>query len=143
MYRALLSVGQQLRRDERGAVLPMFTVAIVTLLLVTAVGIDYGSALVVKQKLISAADAAALAVGSEPQLSDEEADARAEAFIRAHYPETDFGELIDFNVVPTASQVDVTVTARVPTTFLRVAGSTRSTSRYTRRCCASSATSRW
>lgn len=122
MYRARLSVGERLLRDERGAVLPMFTVAIVSLLLVTAVGIDYGSALVVKQKLISAADAAALAVGTEPGLSDEEADAKGEAFIRAHYPNTDFGDLIDFDVVPTASQVDVTVTARIPTTFLRIAG---------------------
>ena len=122
MYRALLSFGERLRRDERGAVLPMFTVAVVSLLLVTAVGIDYGSALVVKQKLISAADAAALAVGSEPTLTDAEADAKGEAFIRAHYPESDFGDLIDFDVVPTKTQVDVTVTARIPTTFLRIAG---------------------
>jgi len=32
MYRALLSFGERLGRDERGAVLPMFTAAIVTLL---------------------------------------------------------------------------------------------------------------
>jgi Flp pilus assembly protein TadG len=121
MYRALLSVGRRLCRDERGAVLPMFTVAVVSLLLVTAVGVDFGNALVLKQKLISAADAAALAVGAEPELSEEEADAKGEAFIRAHYPELDFGDLIDFDVVPTASQVDVTVTARIPTTFLKVA----------------------
>ncbi len=122
MYRVLLSVGGRLRRDERGAVLPLFTVALLSLLLITGVGIDFGNALVVKQKLISAADAAALAVGSEPGLTNEQATAKGQAFIRAHYPETDFGDLIDFNVVPTASQVDVTVTARVPTTFMRIAG---------------------
>jgi Flp pilus assembly protein TadG len=121
MYRALLSVGRRLRRDERGAVLPMFTAAVVSLLLVTAVGIDFGNALVTKQKLISAADAAALAVGSEPNLSDEEADAKGEAFIRAHYSEADYGDLVDFDVLPTPTQVDVTVTARIPTTFLKVA----------------------
>ncbi len=122
MYRVLLSAGRRLRRDERGAVLPLFAVAMVSLLLVTAVGIDFGNALVVKQKLISAADAAALAVGSEPGLTDEEANAKGHAFILAHYPDTDFGDLINFSVVPTASQVDVTVTARLPTTFMRVAG---------------------
>ncbi len=121
MYRALLSVGERLCRDERGAVLPLFTVAVVTLLLVTAVGIDYGNALVVKQKLINAADAAALAVGSEPQLTQAEANAKAEAFIRAHYPEVDFGDLTDFSVSANSSQIDVTVTARIPTTFLKVA----------------------
>jgi len=61
-------------------------------------------------------------VGSEPTLTDAEADAKGEAFIRAHYPEADFGDLIDFDVVPTKTQVDVTVTARVPTTFMRIAG---------------------
>jgi Flp pilus assembly protein TadG len=121
MYRALVSAGRRLIRDERGAVLPMFTVAVVSLLLVTAVGIDYGNALVTKQKLISAADAAALAVGAEPGLTQDEANAKGEAFIRAHYPDTDFGDLIDFSVVPTGSKVDVTVTARIPTTFLKVA----------------------
>lgn len=99
----------------------MFTVAVVSLMLVTAVGIDFGNALVVKQKLISAADAAALAVGAEPNLTEEEANAKAEAFIRAHYPEEDFGNLLDFSVVSNSAQVDVTVTARIPTTFLKVA----------------------
>lgn len=121
MYRALVAVADRLRRDERGAVLPMFTVALLALLLVTAVGIDYGSALVTKQKLVSAADAAALAVGADPQLTQEEANARAEAFIRAHYPQADFGSLIDYSVNATSSEVNVTVTARIPTTFLKVA----------------------
>jgi Flp pilus assembly protein TadG len=121
MYRALLSVGERLRRDERGAVLPIFTVAMLSMLLVTAVAVDFGSALVVKQKLISAADAAALAVGSDPQLSEADANAKAEAFIRAHYPDTDFGNLTSFTVNADKQQVDVTVTASVPTTFLQVA----------------------
>lgn len=121
MYRVLLSVGERLCRDERGAVLPMFTLAMLSMLLVTAVAIDFGSALVVKQKLISAADAAALAVGSEPQLTNAEASAKAEAFIRAHYPDTDFGDLTGFTVNTDAKQVDVSVTARIPTTFLQVA----------------------
>jgi Flp pilus assembly protein TadG len=121
MFRAIFAAAERFCRDERGAVLPMFTVVMIALLLVTAVGIDYGNALVVKQKLISAADAAALAVGADPQLTDEEADAKAEAYIRAHYPDADFGTLVDFNVVATSSDVDVTVSARIPTTFLKVA----------------------
>lgn len=121
MFRAVFAAAGLFYRDERGAVLPMFTVAMITLLLVTAVGIDYGNALVIKQKLISAADAAALAVGADPQLTEEEADAKAEAYIRAHYPDADFGTLVDFDVVATSSDVDVTVSARIPTTFLKVA----------------------
>ena len=119
--RFFLFLCDRLRRDESGAVLPTFTVAAVTLLLITAVGVDYGSALVVKQKLTNAADAAALAVGGDPTLTQAEADAKAEAFIKAHYPDADFGDLVDFKVVPTATQVDVTVNARIPTTFLKIA----------------------
>jgi len=121
MYRALMSIGERLRRDEHGAVLPLFTVAMISMLLVTAVGIDYGRALVVKQKLLNATDAAALAVGADPTLTQEQAETRAEAFIRAHYPDVDFGHLTGFNVVMDASQVDVTASAQIPTTFLHVA----------------------
>jgi Flp pilus assembly protein TadG len=121
MYRALMSTIGRLRSDEHGAVLPIFTVFMLTLLLVTAVGVDYGRALVIKQKLYNAADAAALAVGADPTLTQAEADAKALAFINAHYPGDDFGDLVDYNVDMDAARVDVTVSARIPTTFLKVA----------------------
>jgi hypothetical protein len=44
----------------------------------------------------------------------------AQSFIRAHYPDAEFGDLQGFNVVSGTTQVDVTVTARIPTTFLQV-----------------------
>lgn len=121
MYRALMANIERLRRDETGAVLPIFTVFMVSLLLVTAIGVDYGRALVVKQKLANAADAAALAVGADPTLTQDEADAKALAFIKAHFPDADFGDLLDYKVVMDASKVDVNVSARLQTTFLKVA----------------------
>ena len=49
MRRVLLSTLRRLRRDERGAVLLIFTIFLVPLLAVTAVSIDLSRVLVIKQ----------------------------------------------------------------------------------------------
>ena len=120
MRRLLLSTLRRLRRDERGAALLVFTVFLVPMLAVTAVSIDLGQALLIKQKLTNAADAAALAVGTRADLTSDEARVMAQAYILAHYPSSYFGDLQSFEVMTTATQVNVTVTARIPTTFLQV-----------------------
>jgi Flp pilus assembly protein TadG len=120
MRRVVVSTLRRLRRDERGAALLVFTLFLVPLLAVTAVSIDLSRALLIKQKLANAADAAALAVGTEPNLTSEDATTMAQAYIRAHYPDSYFGDVQSFGVVTTATQVDVSITARIPTTFLQV-----------------------
>ena len=114
--RMFMRVLQRLKRDERGAVLVYFTVAILPLLTVVGIGVDLGRIFLVKQRLTNAADAAAIAVGAKSNLTTEEASALADAFIRAHYPET----VKSFNVDNTALQVNVTVTAEVSTVFLQL-----------------------
>ena len=120
MRQILISLGRRLATDERGAVLLMFTLYMVPLLAVIAVAVDFSHILVVKQKLTNAVDAAAIAVGRHPDLTDEEATAMGQAFIRAHYPDADLETLAAFHVDPKPDTVDVTATARVTTTFLRV-----------------------
>ena len=120
MFRVAWSALSRLKADERGAALLLFTIVLVPMLAVLAVAIDLSRILLIKQKLVNAADAAALAVGTKPGLTSDEATAMARSFIRAHYPDAEFGDLQNFNVVPGATDVDVTVTARIPTTFLKV-----------------------
>ena len=121
MRRVFGSTLRRLRRDERGAVLLIFTIFLVPLLAVTAVSIDLSRVLVIKQKLANAADAAALAVGTQPSLTVPEATLKAEAFIRAHYPSAYFGGAFkSFQVFVSPTQVNVSVTASIPTTFLQV-----------------------
>jgi Flp pilus assembly protein TadG len=120
MRRALAGALCRFGHNRRGAVLVLFTIFLVPLIAVVAVGVDLSRLFLVKQKLISAADAAALAVGTRPGLTDAEARTMAEAFIRAHYAPGDFGNLQSFTVTPTNDQVDVAVTARIETTFLKV-----------------------
>ena len=120
MRRAFARALRRLKRDERGAALLIFTIALVPLLAVVAVGIDLSRVLLIKQKLVNAADAAALAVGTKPNLTSEEATAVAQSFIRAHYPDSYFGDLKSFSVSTSSTQVSVSVTAQIPTTFLQV-----------------------
>jgi Flp pilus assembly protein TadG len=120
MFRVAWPALSRLKADERGAALLLFTIVLVPMLAVVAVAIDLSRVLLIKQKLTNAADAAALAVGARAGLTSDEATAMAQSFIRAHYPDAEFGDLQNFNVVPGAAQVDVTVTARIPTTFLQV-----------------------
>ncbi len=116
------------RRDDRGVVLILVVLLIVPLFLVIAVGIDFSQTLVVKRQLAAAVDAAALAIATEADLTDQAAlDSRAEAFIKAHYPDIGIGTLKDFNVTRTGDgtpniQVVVTATAEIPTNFMKVGG---------------------
>jgi len=112
----------RLRRDDRGAALLLATVFMLTLFSVIAVAIDFGQAMVLKQKLHNAADAAALAVGSRIDLTEAEANALAHSFIRANYPDLALGTLTQFTLTPTADGYNVRVAASLPTTFLRVLG---------------------
>jgi len=110
----------RLCRDNRGAVLIKVTLAILPLLSVAAVAMDLSRVLVVKQKLTNAVDAAALAVGRQFGPDAADPTALAQAFINAHYTSADVGDLTNLAVESTATQIDITVTARVATAFLTI-----------------------
>jgi Flp pilus assembly protein TadG len=122
MYFQFFKRARQFGSDEDGIVLILFTLMIVPILLVVAVAIDFGQTLVVKRQLAAAVDAAALSVAQMPGLKDNEARAKAESYIRAHYPENAPGALKAFSVVRSKEGVQVSATAELPTTFLSFAG---------------------
>ena len=64
MLRGLVRALRCLRKDERGAILIYFTVALFPLLMVAGAAMDLGHVFLVKQKLTNAADSASLAVGA-------------------------------------------------------------------------------
>ena len=119
---------RRFRREKRGVVLILFVLLFVPLLLVIAVGIDFSQGLFVKRQLAGAVDSAALALGRLPQITDQaELEAKAESFIRAHYPDSSIGELTGFTANRTTLsngdvQIDVTATANVPTALMGIGG---------------------
>lgn len=110
----------RLCRDCRGAVLVKFTIALLPLLSISAVAMDFGRIVIIKQKLTNAVDAAALAVGRQSELDGTDAASLAKAFVNAHYTTADVGELTNLTVTNTPAEVDITATARVPTVFLSI-----------------------
>jgi Flp pilus assembly protein TadG len=110
----------RLCRNSRGAKLIKFTIAFLPLLSVAAVAMDFSRVLVVKQNFTNAVDATALAVGRQLGRDDADITALAQGFVNAHYTAADVGALRNLAVASTATQVDITATARVGTVFLSV-----------------------
>jgi Flp pilus assembly protein TadG len=119
---------RRFRREDKGVVLILVVLLVVPILIIVAVGIDFGQTLVVKRQLSGAVDAAALAIGIDPTLTEQDdLDAKALAYIKSHYPDSGIGELTSFTVTRTGddaqeSLVDVTATAEIPTNFMKIAG---------------------
>jgi len=122
MLSVFLRVLRRLRRDERGVVLILFVLLFFPLMLVVAVVIDFSQTLVVKRQLTAAVDSAALALGTLPSLDDDEAEGKAEDYIRANYPDSSIGRLTGFAVTREDDTIDVSASAEVDTTFMRIAG---------------------
>jgi len=118
-----------LRRDEDGAVAVIFAVCLVVIALAVGLAVDIGRAVHTRTKLVSAADAAALAAAKslhDGAMSTSEIRALARTYFEANLGAggPDFGGIRDFDVVVDRDKATVTVaaTAEVGTTFARVGG---------------------
>lgn len=110
-------------REDRGVVLILFILVFIPLLMVVAVAMDFSQTLVVKRALTSAVDSAALSLGMLPEIQDRTAlRNKAEAYIKAHYPENAIGTLTAFDAERDGDMVRVSATAEIPTAFLGITG---------------------
>jgi Flp pilus assembly protein TadG len=122
MLRLAISLLSRFRADERGAVLIKVTLALLPLLTVVGVALDVSRVTLAKQKLTDAVDAAGIAVGRHPELSNEDATTLAQSFVQTYYPSKLYGDLLGVTVATTSKQVDVTGKARVPMALLQILG---------------------
>jgi len=123
MFSRIFKRASSFRSDERGVVLILFAVLMVPILMLVALAIDYGQFLVMKNQLAASVDAAALDVARFPNLTDDQALAKANAFVAANYPaSTAIGTLQSLTVTRGTSTVDVTAVASLNTTFMKIAG---------------------
>jgi Flp pilus assembly protein TadG len=105
------------RRDERGAVVILFGLAVVPIMGLVGVGLDYARALGEKSGLQDAVDAAALAAVKTKTLQTSERTAIAKAMFDANKPA---GLTVIPTVDATSGRVVVTASVRVPTTLMKV-----------------------
>jgi Flp pilus assembly protein TadG len=111
-----------------GSVLVLTTISLVLLLGVVGLAVDTGGAYGVKAKLNAAVDAAALAAAKAVAEGEGAARAAARKYFAANIPEGYLrsdpeltGVSISYNAAGDAT-IDVSATAPMPTTFLRVIG---------------------
>jgi Flp pilus assembly protein TadG len=113
--------------SKRGNVAMIFALALIPLVLGAAAGLDFARAMLVRQQMSEALDAAALAVGSSKGLDQTAAQALAQKYFNANFTvdTADYG-------VPTVSipsggynasgSVQLTANDTMPTVLMKVAG---------------------
>ena len=116
-------------RSKRGNVAMMFAVALVPLTIGAGAGLDFARAMLVRQQMGEALDAAALAVGSTTGLDATSAQALAQKYFDANYTidKTAFGS--PTVTIPTAGfnsngSVLLTASDPMPTILMKLAGIT-------------------
>jgi len=113
-------------RAKRGNVAMIFALALVPLTVAAGAGLDYTRAMLVRQQMSEALDAAALAVGSSSGLTQTSANALAQSYFTANYriDSTAFGAatLAPFTYTPGTGSVQITATDSMPTVLMKLAG---------------------
>ncbi|WP_417495436.1 pilus assembly protein TadG-related protein [Maricaulis sp.] len=110
--------------NRRGNVAVIFALALMPVTLLAGGSVDLSTAMNARSRLAQALDAAALAVGTNATISDEEALEVATGFINANYPERELGNITSVTVSLDTETDTVTVrgAAEVRTTMLGLAG---------------------
>jgi Flp pilus assembly protein TadG len=114
-------------RARRGNVAMLFALSLVPLTLAAGVGLDYTRAMLVRQQMSEALDAAALAVGSSTGLDQTAAQQLAQKFFDANYTvdKTAFGSptvTIPASGYNSTGSVVLTATNNMPTILVKLAG---------------------
>jgi Flp pilus assembly protein TadG len=121
--RNLLSHVTRLRGRTHGSVATIFALSIVPLALAAGVGVDLGRGVVVRTRLAEALDAAGLAIGATPNISQSQAQTLAQQYFNANYNvSTTFGTPAPVTVTIANETVTVSDNVPVPTVLMKLAG---------------------
>jgi Flp pilus assembly protein TadG len=121
----LAAHARALLRSKRGNVAMMFGLALVPLTVAAGTGLDFARAMMVRQQMTEALDAAALAIGSTTGLSQSSAQAMANSYFTANYQidQSTFGAPSTPSVVYNANgSVTISVNDSMPTVLMKLAG---------------------
>lgn len=112
-------------RAKRGNVAMMFGLAVIPLAIAAGTGLDYARAMLVRQQMGEALDAAALAIGSTTGVTQATAQTMAQNYFNANYQvdQSSFGS----PSIPTVTynsngSVNISVTDEMPTVLMKLAG---------------------
>lgn len=98
----------------------IFGLVAVTVIMAGGAGIDVARAVSMKTRLSSALDAAALAVGTQLDMDENELEAMAQKYFDANYPDAALGDTFDVQLVQNGEKISLSVTGTVETTLLKI-----------------------
>jgi len=124
---AVITALRQLAERREGAIAIIFALCAIPAVIAAGMAIDVGRAYMVKIRLGAALDAAALAVGSETNLTSTQLTTALNNYFTANFPSTALGTNVSVTPVPanadmTASTVNFQAQASVPMTFMQLVG---------------------
>lgn len=115
--------GKHFLASRRGNTAMIFALAAIPMFIAAGTAVDLSRALIVRQRLGHALDAAALAVGRDVTLTTQQQMYQvAHDFFIANYPADELGVPSDVIVTPTAKGVKLQATADVDTTLMQIVG---------------------
>jgi Flp pilus assembly protein TadG len=112
-------------RSERGNIAMMFGVALVPLMIGAGAGLDFARAMMVRQQMAEALDAAALAVGSTTGMDATKAQDLATKYFNANYTvdKSQYGTVtIDPPVFDAKGSITLTAQNSMPTVLMKLVG---------------------
>ncbi|MEO8301705.1 MAG: TadE/TadG family type IV pilus assembly protein, partial [Rhizomicrobium sp.] len=112
-------------RSERGNIAIMFGIALIPLMIGAGAGLDFARAMMVRQQMAEALDAAALAIGSTPGLNSAGAQALAQKYFDINYTvdKTLYGTAtVNPPVYDAKGSVSLSATNSMPTVLMKLAG---------------------
>jgi Flp pilus assembly protein TadG len=98
----------------------IFGLVAVTVIMAGGAAVDVARAVAMKTRLSSALDAAALAVGTQLNMTEEELDAMAQKYFDANYPVAALGTTEDVVLDQNGEKISLSVIGHVDTTLLRI-----------------------
>lgn len=123
----LIATARDFLRCKRGNIAMMFGIALVPLMIGAGAGLDFARAMMVRQQMAEALDAAALAIGSTPGLNSTDAQDLAQKYFDANYTvdKAQYGTVtINPPVYDAKGSVTISATNNMPTVLMKIAGIT-------------------
>ena len=108
--------------QQSGVVAVAFGIMIPAVIGAVGLSVDMSQAYLVKARLSSALDAAALAAAAGGADDEAEIQDKVDAFMEANYPEGHIGTKVAVDVSLNGDELTVTATARLETSFMRIFG---------------------
>jgi len=111
------------RAAVRGNVAITMAIALVPITVAAGTGVDLARGMLVHEELITALDAAALAVGGTPGLSQNQMQTLAQQYFNANYKaDSSFGTPTPISITTSGQTVQVSASVAMPTTLMNVVG---------------------